>query len=70
MRFRMHCRVEFFVWEVDCRYSRLKATCGQLWNALLFATLGSAIFPEEAEKFQSHTDPSIRLNEGRAFVIE
>jgi hypothetical protein len=47
-----------------------KAICEESANPVVFATLGSARCPGNEEIFRSHTDPSIRSNEGRAFVIE
>ena len=39
-------------------------------NPIIFATLGSANCPGKAETLKSHTDPSIRSNEEKAFAIE
>jgi hypothetical protein len=47
MRVRMHYEGEFFLWEEDCIYSVLKATCGHFLNALLSRYWGILFFQKK-----------------------
>jgi hypothetical protein len=65
-----HGKWEFGIHQNVYLKAGLKAICRQSSNPVALRHWGRAIRPGNVETFKSHTDPMIRSNEGRAFVIE